>query len=260
MATLVLVRHGRTQANATGVLAGRTPGVRLDDLGTQQATAAAERLSVVPLAEIVTSPLVRTRQTAAALAAAQQRAHGRDTVVRRDRRLLEADYGAWQGRPLKELAKEDLWRTVVGQPSAAAFPDGESMLAMSQRAVESVREHDARIAAEHGSGAVWAAVSHGDLIKAILADALGQHLDLFQRIQVDPASLSIVRYDAHGPRVLAMNTHAGDLSWLRPPTKTRRRRSRAAAGGPEVGGGAGPDAPPSDPPSDPPSNPAGQSA
>ena len=108
---------------------------------------------------------------------------------------------------------------------------------MQARAVEAVRRHDALVEAEHGPHAVWVAVSHGDIIKSVLADALGMHLDLFQRISVDPASLSIVRYTEHRPYVLASNTHEGDLSWLKPPAK--KGRSRKAADAP-VGGGAGP--------------------
>jgi broad specificity phosphatase PhoE len=111
------------------------------------------------------------------------------------------------------------------------------MQAMHARAVAAVRRHDARVEAEHGPGAVWVAVSHGDVIKSVLADALGMHLDLFQRINVDPASVSIIRYTPSRPFVLATNTHAGDLSWLAPPKKSTRRRRSADA---PVGGGAGP--------------------
>jgi probable phosphomutase (TIGR03848 family) len=155
--------------------------------------------------------------------------------------LSECDYGAWQGRSLKDLAKDKLWRTVQSQPSAVTFPDGESMRAMQDRAVAAVRRHDARVAAEDPAGvdAVWVAVSHGDVIKSVLADALGTHLDLFQRIHVDPASVSVIRYTDSRPVVLAMNTHAGDLSWLNPP---RKRGRRAPSGDAAVGGGAGPGA------------------
>ena len=234
---MILVRHGRTEANATGVLAGRTPGVRLDETGEQQAARTAERLATVPLAALVSSPLERCRDTAAAISRAQQ---GRVRVTR-DKGLTECDYGEWQGRPIKELAKEKLWRTVQTQPSAAVFPGGESMTAMQARGVAAVRRLDAAIEAEHGPAAVWAAVSHGDVIKSILADALGLHLDLFQRIHVDPASISIVRYTATRPYVLATNTHAGDLGWLVPPKRSRGRRSRRSEDAP-VGGGGGPSA------------------
>ncbi|MEO5851051.1 MAG: histidine phosphatase family protein [Nocardioides sp.] len=234
MATLILVRHGRTTANSSGVLAGRTAGVRLDDLGATQAAAAAERLAGVPLARLVTSPLERCRQTAAAIAKAQS---GGPRVVT-DKGITECDYGEWQGRALKDLAKDKLWKTVQAQPSAVEFPGGETMRAMQERGVAAVRRHDAAVEAEHGPGAVWVAVSHGDVIKAILADALGTHLDLFQRLHVDPASLSIVRYTESRPFVLGVNTHEGKLDWLRPPPAKGRRRRRSTDAA--VGGGAGP--------------------
>jgi probable phosphomutase (TIGR03848 family) len=233
MPTVILVRHGRSTANATGVLAGRLRGVHLDDAGVQQAVAVGERLAGVRLAAAVSSPLERCRETAREITSRQAQALRAGT----DRQLSECDYGEWQGRTLKELAREKLWRTVQAQPSAATFPGGESMRAMQDRAVAAVRRHDARVAAEHGPDAVWLAVSHGDVIKSILADALGTHLDLFQRIHVDPASVSIVRYTEARPFVLGTNTHAGDLSWLTPPRRKARGRRRADA---EVGGGAGP--------------------
>jgi probable phosphomutase (TIGR03848 family) len=239
MATVILVRHGRTTANASGTLAGRLPGVRLDETGSAQASRAGERLTGVPLAAIVSSPLERCRQTAKAIAGARTE----PLRVTTDRGITECDYGAWQGRLLKELAKEKLWSLVQTQPSAAVFPDGESMSAMQARAVAAVRRHDAAVEAEHGPGAVWAAVSHGDIIKSLLADALGMHLDLFQRLHVDPASISVIRYTGTRPYVLATNTHAGDLSWLAPPHPRRRSRAKHTNDA-VVGGGAGPSATP----------------
>jgi probable phosphomutase (TIGR03848 family) len=237
MATVILVRHGRTTANATGMLAGRLPGVKLDDTGAAQAARTAERLAVLPLAGVVTSPLERCRQTARAIAKAQPAA----PRPMSERGITECDYGDWSGRPIKELAKEKLWSLVQTQPSAAVFPNGEAMTAMQARAVAAVRRLDAAFEAEHGPGALWVAVSHGDVIKSVLADALGMHLDLFQRLHVDPASVSIVRYTSSRPYVLASNTHSGDLSWLTPPPATKRSR-RAASTDAVVGGGAGPSA------------------
>ncbi len=233
MATVILARHGRTTANATGVLAGRGKGVHLDDHGLAQARAAAERLAVLPLAAVVSSPLERCRETAREIGRAQP---GRLTPVT-DRGFLECDYGSWTGRELKTLAKEDLWKTVQAHPSAAAFPEGESMAAMARRGVESVRRWDARLTEAHGPDVLWVAVSHGDVIKAILADALGMHLDSFQRIVVDPASLSVVRYTPLRPFVVAMNSTAGDLAHLRPPTR-RSRRGKVSSDA-TVGGGPG---------------------
>ncbi|RUR00990.1 histidine phosphatase family protein [Labedella endophytica] len=230
MATVILVRHGRTTANASGVLAGRTEGVRLDDVGTQQAERTAERLAAVTVVGVVSSPLERCRQTADIILGRQDAALGM-TI---EDAITECDYGDWQGRTLKELATEKLWGTVQRQPSAVVFPGGESMTTMQGRSVSAIRRLDAEIEAQHGAGAVWVAVSHGDIIKSILADALGMHLDLFQRINVGPASVSIVRYGQDRPDVVSTNTDAGDLSWL---------RSTAPAGDAPVGGGAGPEAP-----------------
>jgi probable phosphomutase (TIGR03848 family) len=229
MTTLLLVRHGRTTANRTGVLAGRTPGVDLDEVGVQQARVAAERIAGLPLAQVVTSPLRRCRHTTQLLTETRQPA----VEVVTDARITECGYGTWSGRPLKELAKEKLWRTVQTTPSAVRFPDGESMTEMSSRAVSCVRERDAALAATAGDDAVWVAVSHGDVIKAILADALGMHLDAFQRIMVDPASISVVRFSEGRPFVVSTNTTAGDLSGLKPPAqkKTRRKPADAAVGG-----------------------------
>jgi len=234
MPTLILARHGRTTANATGVLAGRSKGVHLDERGTEQARAVGERLAGLALDAVVTSPLERCRETARAITKQQSTPPATAT----ERGLVECDYGSWTGRELKTLAKEPMWKTVQAHPSAAQFPEGESMAEMSARAIAAVRRWDARIEAEHGPDAVWVAVSHGDVIKAILADALGNHLDTFQRIMVDPASLSVVRYTPLRPFVVSMNTSAGDLAHLRPPAKkgrSSRRRSSDAA----VGGGAG---------------------
>jgi probable phosphomutase (TIGR03848 family) len=243
VATVILVRHGRTSANVGGVLAGRTPGVRLDEAGMEQARRTAARLATVPLAAVVSSPLERCRQTAQAVARAQNKDQAGSLRVATDKGLTECDYGEWQGRPLKDLVKEPLWKVVQVQPSAARFPGGESMAAMQARVVHAVRRRDAAVEAAHGPGAVWVAVSHGDLVKAVLADALGMHLDLFQRIHVDPASVSIVRYTSARPFVLATNTHEGDLSWLAPPPARGRARKRAPSTDAVVGGGAGPPSP-----------------
>jgi probable phosphomutase (TIGR03848 family) len=137
MATVILVRHGRTPANASGVLAGWTPGIALDEVGRTQAAAVGARLLPVPLAAVVTSPLERTRETADHLLA------GRDPVppLHVDERVGECRYGDWTNRELKTLAKEPLWKVVQSHPSAAVFPgpDGEGLADMSARAVAAVR-------------------------------------------------------------------------------------------------------------------------
>ncbi|WP_204163987.1 MSMEG_4193 family putative phosphomutase [Nocardioides solisilvae] len=242
MATVILVRHGRSTANVSRVLAGRQAGVRLDEEGERQARAAAERIAAVPLVAVVTSPLERCVQTAELVAGAQPGAAAAAARLRVEERLTECDYGEWQGRAISELAGEDLWGTVQRQPSAAIFPGGESLAAMSARGVAAVRELDAELEAAHGPHAVWVAVSHGDVIKAVLADALGTHLDHFQRIVADPASVSVVRYTTGRPFVLGLNTHAGDLSWLAQAPAEDVPAGDAVPGG-GSGAGAGPDDP-----------------
>ncbi len=231
MTTVILLRHGRTTANAAGVLAGWSPGVRLDEKGQEQVAAVGARLAGVPLAAVVSSPLERCQQTAGAVVA------GRDLELRTDDRLGECRYGDWTGRPIKELLKEPMWKVVQQHPSAAVFPgpEGEPLAHTQARAVAAVREWNATL----GPDAVWLACTHGDVIKAILADAYGMHLDSFQRIVADPASISVVNYTDTRPFVLRVNDTGGDVSGLVPPRK-RGRRSRKASSDAVVGGGAGP--------------------
>ncbi len=237
MPTVLLVRHGRTSANATGLLAGRTPGVLLDEVGREQAACLARDLASLTLARIVASPLERTLATAQALVAVGGTARRPRPDVTTDERLLECDYGDWTGRSIAELVKEPAWRTVQAHPSAVQFPGGETLRSVQQRAVDAVRAHDAAVEAEHGPHAVWVAVSHGDVIKAVLADALGTHLDAFQRIVVDPCSVSVVSYAPLRPFVLRTNGSGLGLEALAAPPKRRRRRAASSDAVP--GGGAG---------------------
>jgi probable phosphomutase (TIGR03848 family) len=224
MTTVLLVRHGLT-AMTGPLLAGWTPGVHLNDRGREQATVLAERLLPLPVAGIVTSPLERCAETAAALAV------GRDVEVTTDDRLGECRYGDWTGQELKKLAKDPLWKVVQAHPSAARFPGGEALRETQARAVDAVRAHNEAF----GADATWVAVSHGDVIKAIVADALGMHLDLFQRIQVDPCSVTVVRYTELRPFLLRLNDTGGGIADLMPP---KRRRRKASSDAP-VGGGPG---------------------
>lgn len=225
MPTLLLLRHGRSSANTKGVLAGRKPGIHLDDTGRGQAEAAAERLADVHLDLMVSSPLERCQETIAPVAATRRR------KVHLDEGLIEADYGSWSGKKLGDLAKDPLWPVVQNHPSAVTFPgrSGESMTAMAARAVGAVRRHNARL----GKDAVWLACSHGDVIKSIVADALGLHLDQFQRIVIDPASVTVIRYTDQRPFVVLTNSTSGPIA----PHLGTGGGSDAA-----VGGGAGPGA------------------
>lgn len=210
MATLLLVRHGRSAANADGVLAGRTPGVALTEQGARQAAALPRRLAGVPLVAAVHSPLRRCRETLAPLAEARP-----ELPFHVEERITECDYGDWSGRKLAELADEPLMATVQHHPAAAAFPGGESLHEVHARAVAAVRDWNTRIEQEHGRDACFLMCSHGDVIKAVVADALGLHLDHFQRIAVEPASVTAVRYTRQRPYLLRLGD-TGDLSSLAP--------------------------------------------
>ncbi|WP_020547551.1 histidine phosphatase family protein [Nonomuraea coxensis] len=225
MTTLLLARHGLTDLTGP-VLAGRTPGVRLSEAGRAQAEALAGRIAGVRLDAIVSSPLERCQETAAAVAA------GRDLPVRTDERFIECGYGEWTGRPLKELAKEPLWQVVQAHPSAAAFPGGESVAAMQHRAVTAVREWNHHL----GEKAVYLVCSHGDVIKSIVADALGLHLDQFQRITADPAALTVIRYAPLRPFVLRLN----DMGELRLPEDSEEKDGGENHTGSDAAVGGGP--------------------
>jgi probable phosphomutase (TIGR03848 family) len=238
---VLLVRHGLT-AGTGKVLAGRAPGIPLDDRGREQASMLAARLAAVPLDAIITSPLERCRQTAEAIAAARD---GHPAAVRVDDRFAEVGYGDWTGRPLRSLARERLWRVVQDHPSAVRFPGeaGESLSGMQHRAVSAIRDWNARL----GASAVYLVCSHGDVLKSLLADGLGLHLDMCQRIQVDPCSLSAIRYTPLRPFVVRMNDTGDGLASLIRPNRGRKAGGRGAGPAPArdgdgdavVGGGAG---------------------
>lgn len=236
MTTCLLIRHGQSQANLDGVLAGHVDSA-LTDEGVRQARRVADALREVPLGYIVTSPLSRCRATADEIAAARPDA-GRPQV---EERLAEVRYGAWTGRSLIELGQEDLWRTIQSTPSVVTFPahavhPHEAMSAMAARAWAAWQHWDRHVTREYGDRGVWALVSHGDVIKAVLARALGLELDAFQSIVVDPASVSIVHHEGERTAVGGLN--------LRDDTFVRLARAAAGEATPDsgarvVGGGDG---------------------
>ncbi len=203
MTLLLLIRHGLT--NATGVrLGGWTPGIHLSEPGSRQAEALPERLHAVPLAAIYSSPLERCLETAAPLAAARST----EITVRED--LGEVRYGSWTNRPLKQLARTKLWRRVQLVPSGVRFPGGESLLEVQARAVRELED----IAGRHARTTV-AVFSHADVIKLLVAFHAGIAMDLFQRLVIDPASISAVSVGEGIPRILLVNDR-GSLDDLAP--------------------------------------------
>lgn len=200
---VLLVRHGKTPSTGT-VLPGRAPGLHLSDAGRAEADRAAQRIGALrDVAAVYASPLERARETAAPIAKA------RGLRVRTERGLLECDFGDWTGGDLSKLRKTPEWQTVQRYPSGFRFPGGESFAEMQQRmgtALQGlVRQHP---------GETVVAVSHADPIKAAVADALGTHLDLFQRIVISTCSITAILFAATGPAVLAVNSTGDDLSTL----------------------------------------------
>ncbi|MBM6399606.1 MSMEG_4193 family putative phosphomutase [Phycicoccus sonneratiae] len=230
MAIVLLLRHGHSTANAAGVLAGWSEGVGLTDTGRGQAERTAERLAALTVVRAVSSPLQRCLETVAIALP------GLDPST--DDRLGECHYGGWTGRPLAEAAKDPLWRVIQDDPASATFPASdehraESLGQMAERVVGGVRALDAEVEAEHGRAAVWVAVSHGDPIKAVVAEAVGAGIGGLQRVRVDPGSVTAVHVTSNRMVLLASNTHAGDLAGLVAlPTAHD-------AGDSTVGGGAG---------------------
>jgi len=197
---LVLIRHAHSEANAAGILSGRLPNVHLSTKGLEQAKALSSRLGTFPISQLRISPMERCFETIQPWINDHviPRDSAFETVL--DPELTEVDYGSWSGRKLSVLNKNKLWRTVQESPSRMYFPAGEGIAQMQARAMSSVHE---MVAAKKKGAAVI--VSHGDVIKSIIASALGMHLDEFQRIIIDPASVSILEYSEVKPRVLLLN-------------------------------------------------------
>ncbi|UGT43924.1 MSMEG_4193 family putative phosphomutase [Nocardia yamanashiensis] len=228
--TVILLRHGVSTSNTAHTLAGRSAGVDLTDRGREQAQALVQRLGSLPIDHIVCSPLLRCQRTVAPLA------DKLGLEAEPDERLLEVDYGEWTGRALSELVSEPLWKIVQRQASAAVFPGGEGLAQVQFRAVAAIRELDRVFAEKHGGDVLWVACTHGDVIKSVLADAFGIHLDGFQRIVVEPASISVVRYTPMAPYVWRVNDTGGDLSTLAAISPRTGSESRS---GPVPGGETG---------------------
>ena len=203
---VLLVRHGQTPTTGR-TLPGRAAGLHLADKGHEQAQAVAERIQPfgARVAAVYASPLERTRETAAPIGKAVKKR------VRVNRGLLECDFGQWTGKELKALGKLPEWKQVQRYPSCVRFPGGESFTEMQMRITDAV----AKLVASH-PGKTVVAVSHADPIKAVVAHAMGTHLDLFQRIVVSPCSVTAILYTADGPVVLCVNSTGRDLTTLAP--------------------------------------------
>ena len=205
--TILLVRHGKTPTTGQ-VLPGRAKGLHLADEGVAQAERVAERIAALgkrKIKAVYASPMERTKETAAPIGAALGQR------VRSNRGLLEADFGKWTGRKLTDLMKLPEWHQVQRYPSGFRFPEGESFTEMQQRICGTLQ----KLVADH-PGQTIVAVSHADPIKAAVAEAMGTHLDLFQRIVIGQCSVSAISYSWSGPVVLGVNSMGDDLKQLVP--------------------------------------------
>ena len=193
MTTFALIRHA-SHALVGHTIVGRAPGVQLSPSGLREAEALAQRLETSPIRALYSSPLERARATAASIAARL------GLEVRIADELNEIDYGEWTNRALADLNDLAEWRGFNLFRSGSRIPGGETMVEVQDRMLRLVH----RCCSAHPEQTV-ALISHGDVIKATLAYYLGTPLDLFQRIEISPASLSMVRIERYGPEVLLIN-------------------------------------------------------
>jgi len=222
---LVLVRHAHSEANAAGILSGRRANVHLTEKGNEQAQQLALRLGNFPVSHVRISPMERCFETISPWINTILLPNNPRIKPVIDENLTEVDYGSWSGKRLSTLNKHKMWKTVQESPSRMYFPSGEGIAQMQARAMKSV--HDAVFKKATGSAVL---VSHGDVIKSIVASALGMHLDEFQRIIIDPASISILDYSTTKPRILLLNDSRSVVTeLLLSPKRTKNL----------LGGGAG---------------------
>ena len=197
---LVLIRHAHSEANAAGILSGRLPNVHLTEKGLAQSENLAVRLGKFPVSNLRISPMERCFETISPWINSILLPNNPKFEPIIDQELTEVDYGSWSGKKLAVLSRNKLWKIVQESPSRMYFPKGEGIAQMQSRAMKSV--HEAVSSKTKGAAVI---VSHGDVIKSIVASALGMHLDEFQRVVIDPASISILDYSSNKPRVLLLN-------------------------------------------------------
>jgi len=220
--TVILLRHAHSVANEKGVLAGRTPGIMLSKKGATQAEDLIKRLGSLTFKEIRISPLERCYLTLEPWLAAQKISL---KALILDEGISEVDYGQWTGKKLTLLALKKEWRVVQKTPSKMVFPEGESLLDVQRRAKKSLLK-----SVEKSKDGVVLLVSHGDVIKAIVADALNMELDKFQKIVIDPASITVLDYNKGDFRLLHLNDSSTNFEYLEKKSRSMKTL---------VGGGSG---------------------
>ena len=218
MPKIILIRHAQSTANAAGVLSGQLPNVHLSKSGQEQAERLAERLGKLTISQVQVSPMDRCSETLAPWLAK----YGKGVTVISEPNLIEVDYGKWSGKKLATLSRAKLWRKVQGQPSSVTFPEGESLAQMQVRAMQTVHDFFS------SDLEMTIMVSHGDVIKAIVASSMGMHLDDFQRIVIDPASISILESNGGSIRLARLNDSDSSVNKL---LQSKSKRGHLLGGG-----------------------------
>ena len=212
MPTILLVRHGENEYVAKGRLAGRLPGVHLNENGRMQAEAVAKALGKAPIKAVYSSPMERCMETAEPLAAAL----GMDVISREG--LLEVDFGDWQDKTLKQLRRRKLWKVVQGNPARMHFPQGETFVDAQHRIVQTLED----LSQQHKPKDLIVCFSHSDLIKLAISYYLGQPIDLFQRIMIAPASISTLYLGEMGAHIINVNHNAANLAFPQSKPKSKK--------------------------------------
>jgi len=214
MPTFLLIRHGENDFVKTGKMAGRTPGVHLNEKGQKQAAELGKALKTVPLAAVYSSPLERAVETAEPIASS------RGMVVQLLPGLIDTDIGDWQGLEIKKIGKLPAWKIVQRAPSRFRFPGGDSFVEQQSRLVAEME----RLVARHKPQDLLALVFHADPIKLVVAYYLGMPLDYFQRLACSPGSVSILTLNEGSAMVHRLNI-LPPFSLPQPPKRAPRRKS-----------------------------------
>jgi len=220
VARLVFLRHAHSSANDAGILSGQLPGVSLSTKGKKQATQLVERIGSSNFDSVRISPLQRCEETITPWLNSKYSKGIKNYQI--DDALIEMDYGSWSGRKLSSLSREKLWKEIQNRPSTVQFPQGERMRAMQKRALSSVFA-----SIEEKKNGTHLFVSHGDVLKAIVASLLKMKLDDFQSLVIDPASLTVIDFDGEKSRLLAFNDSHSPLA----PMTSMEKSTKALIGG-----------------------------
>ena len=210
MGTIILIRHARSVANVENVLAGQTPGVRLDAHGVEQSKNLAEILGSAPVTKVIVSPLERCLATISPWIDR----YGHGVEIESDPRIIEPDYGTWSGRKLDELSLEPLWRDVQQNPESVTFPHGERFIDVWHRVQNFYRSLEHNIASAADNSVNILVVSHGDIIKFLIANVLKMEFKNFQSLIVEPSSISIAQITKDGARLMEYNRSHQSISEL----------------------------------------------